>query len=416
MMHTSPLNDYDLPKIRAQFPILSRKLHNERNGGVDLVYLDNAASAQKPLAVLERIDHLYRHDYANVHRGLHSLSEAATDAYEHARQTLADFLGAPRAQDIIWTRNGSEAINLVASSFGERMHSGDNVIISGAEHHSNIVPWQILSERRGVEIRPIPIDDDGHIELDQLESLCDQKTRLIAITHISNALGMRTDIETATAFAQSRKVPILIDGCQGAVHEDVNLKDMGCDFYIITGHKLYGPSGIGALWAKQEHLESMPPYQSGGEMIRSVSLTGSTFAPPPAKFEAGTPPIAQAIGLGAALDYINAVGRKNIHAHERALTVYAAKKLRELEGIRLIGRDHSHGIVSFCLDDIHPHDVATFLDHQGVAIRAGHHCAEPVMQRFGLPGTVRASLAMYNSQQDIDTLIVALTETRKFFA
>jgi cysteine desulfurase/selenocysteine lyase len=403
---------YDVACIRADFPILATQVY-----GKPLVYLDNAASAQKPRAVLDRIQQAYTTQYANVHRGLHYLANEATEAYEGARGKVAAFLNAGRSEEIIFTRNATEAINLVAYTFGrERIKAGDEIILSIMEHHSNIVPWHFLRERQGAVIKWAPVDDDGNFLLDEFEKLIGPRTKMVAITHMSNMLGTLVPIKEVTRIAHAHGVPVLIDGAQGAVHADVDVRDIDCDFYAFTGHKLYGPTGIGVLYGKYQHLEAMPPFNGGGEMIREVFEDRVTYGEPPYKFEAGTPSIVQAIGLGAALDYIGAVGKARIRAHETGLVNYAQDRLREINSLRIFGTTKDKGpIVSFEMKGAHPHDVATIIDRAGVAIRAGTHCVMPLLTRFGLSASCRASFAMYNTREEVDTLAQALVKAQDFF-
>ena len=404
---------YDINRIRADFPALDLKVY-----GKPLVYLDNAASAQKPKAVLDRIQHAYTHEYANVHRGLHFLANAAAEAYEGAREKVAAYLNAPRKEEVIFTRNATEAINLVAYTFGrERIKAGDEIVLSIMEHHSNIVPWHFLRERQGAVIKWAPVDDDGNFLLDEFEKLLTPRTKLVAITQMSNALGTIVPIKEVVRLAKARGIPVLVDGSQAAVHLDVDVQDIGCDFYVFTGHKLYGPSGIGALWGKYEHLEKMPPFNGGGEMIRDVFEDRVTYGDPPHKFEAGTPSIVQAIGLGAAIDYVNSIGKNRIRAHEDALVKYAHERLGAINSLRIIGMAKEKGaIVSFEMKGAHPHDVATIIDRSGVAVRAGTHCTMPLLNRFGVTATCRASFALYNTKDEVDSLAQALIKAQDFFA
>jgi cysteine desulfurase/selenocysteine lyase len=407
------IDSYDINRIRADFPILSMQVY-----GKPLVYLDNAASAQKPQAVLDRMHQAYTSQYANVHRGLHYLANEATEAYEGAREKVAGFLNARRKEEIIFTRNATEAINLVAYTFGrERIKPGDEIVVSIMEHHSNIVPWHFLRERQGAVIKWAPVDDEGHFLIDEFEKLLTPRTKMVAITHMSNMLGTLVPVKEVTRIAHARGIPVLIDGAQGAVHLDVDVQDIDCDFYAFTGHKLYGPSGIGALYGKYEHLEAMPPFNGGGEMIREVFQDKVTYGDPPHKFEAGTPSIVQAIGLGAAIDYVASIGKARIREHEAGLLRYAHERLREINSLRIIGTTKNKGpIVSFEIKGAHPHDVATIIDRSGVAVRAGTHCVMPLLARFGLTATCRASFAMYNTREEIDILAQALIKAREFFA
>src|SRR5712672_3876223 len=379
MTHPAVLNgSYDVARVREDFPALSLKVY-----GKQLVYLDNAASAQKPTAVLERMSEAYKTEYANVHRGLHYLANTATEAYEGGRAKVAKFLNAGRNEEIVFTRNATEAINLVASSWGEpNIKAGDEIVLSIMEHHSNIVPWHFLRERYGAVIRWAPVDDEGNFLLDEFEKLLTDRTKLVAVTHMSNTLGTIVPVKEVVRLAHARGIPVLVDGAQGAVHLDVDVRDLDCDFYVVTGHKLYGPTGIGVLYGKHGHLAAMPPFNGGGEMIREVSQDRVTYGEPPHRFEAGTPPIVQAIGLGAAIDYVGAIGKARIRAHERELVAYAHERLREINSLRIFGHARQKGaIVSFELKGAHPHDVATIIDRAGVAVRAGTHCVMPLLER-----------------------------------
>jgi len=400
---------YDVNRIRADFPILATKVY-----GKPLVYLDNAASAQKPQAVLDRLNLAYTTQYANVHRGLHYLANEATEAYEAAREKVAAFLNAGRKEEIIFTRNATEAINLVAYTFGrERIKEGDEIILSIMEHHSNIVPWHFQRERQGAVIKWAPVDDEGNFLLDEFEKLIGPRTRMVAITHMSNMLGTLVQVKEVTRIAHAHGVPVLIDGAQGAVHADVDVRDIDCDFYVFTGHKLYGPTGIGVFYGKYDHLAAMPPFNGGGEMIREVFEDTITYGDPPFKFEAGTPPIVQAIGLGAAIDYVASVGKSRIRAHEAGLLRYAQDRLREINSLRIFGTAKDKGpIVSFELKGAHPHDVATIIDRSGVAVRAGTHCVMPLLARFGLTASCRASFAMYNTRDEVDCLAQAILKAQ----
>jgi cysteine desulfurase / selenocysteine lyase len=413
-MHPAVTNGaYDVDRIREDFPILAMQVY-----GKPLVYLDNAASAQKPKAVLDRLERAYKSEYANVHRGLHYLANAATEAYEGAREKVRAFLNARRSEEIIFTRNATEAINLVAYTFGrERIQPGDEVVLSIMEHHSNIVPWHFLRERHGAVIRWAPVDDEGNFLIDEFEKLLGARTRMVAITHMSNMLGTVVPIKEVVRRAHARGIPVLVDGAQGAVHLDVDVQDIDCDFYAFTGHKLYGPTGIGALYGKYEHLDAMRPFNGGGEMIREVFVDGITYGDPPHKFEAGTPAIVQAIGLAAAIDYVNSIGRERIRAHEQNLAKYAHERMREINSLRLFGAARDKGaIVSFEMKGAHPHDVATIIDRSGVAIRAGTHCVMPLLARFGVAASCRASFALYNTPPEIDRLVEALMKAQDFFA
>jgi cysteine desulfurase / selenocysteine lyase len=403
---------YDIEAIRREFPILSREVY-----GKPLVYLDNAASAQKPKAVLDAIMKSYTQEYANVHRGLHFLSNAATQAYEDARESVRQFINAPSKDQIIFTRNATEAINLVAQSFGNLViGERDEIVLSIMEHHSNIVPWHFHRERRGAIIKWAPIDEDGNFLFEEFEKLLTSWTKMVAITQMSNALGTITPIKDIIRIAHARGIPVLVDGAQGAVHLPVDVQELDADFYVFTGHKTYGPTGIGVLYGKMEHLRRMPPYQGGGEMIGEVTLDDITYAEPPHRFEAGTPAIVQAIGLGAALDYMQAVGLGAITAHEAELRDYAMARLSEINSLRIYGRARDKGaIVSFNLEGAHPHDVSTVIDRAGIAVRAGTHCTQPLLARYGVTATCRASFAMYNTRQEVDRLAEALISAQRIF-
>ncbi len=404
---------YDVARLREDFPILAMEVY-----GRPLVYLDNAASAQKPKAVLDRLEHAYTAEYANVHRGLHYLANAATEAYEGAREKVRGFLNAARSEEIIFTRNATEAINLVAQTFGrERIRPGDEIVLSIMEHHSNIVPWHFLRERQGAVIKWAPVDDDGNFLLDELEKLIGPRTRMVAITHMSNVLGTVVPVKEVVRRAHAHGVPVLVDGAQGAVHLDVDVQDIDCDFYVATGHKLYGPTGIGVLYGKYAHLAAMPPFNGGGEMIREVFEDRITYGEPPHRFEAGTPPIVQAIGLGAAIDYIGSIGKARIRRHEADLVAYAQERLREINSLRIFGGSAGKGpIVSFEVKGAHPHDIATIIDRAGVAVRAGTHCVMPLLTRFGVGATCRASFGLYNTRAEIDVFAQALIKAQGFFA
>ena len=402
----------DVARVRTDFPILGRQVR-----GRPLTYLDNAATTQKPQVVIDAISRYYCEYNANVHRGVHLLSELASEAYENARRTIGRYFNAANARQIVFTRNATESINLVAHAFG-RSHvgAGDDVLISAMEHHSNIVPWQLLCAERGARLRVAPIDDRGELELDVFESLLSDRTKIVAVTHMSNALGTVNPVEDIVRIAHKRGVPVLLDGSQAAYHMPVDVQALDCDFYVATGHKLYGPTGIGVLYGKEALLESMPPFLGGGDMISSVTFEKSTWAELPHKFEAGTPDICGAIALGVAIDYIQSIGLARIAAHEQSLLEYGAAQLESIEGLRMIGTARRKAsILSFVLDGVHPHDIGTVVDREGVAIRTGHHCAQPVMARFGVPATARASLAMYNTREDIDVLVGALGRVRELF-
>ncbi|TMJ79241.1 MAG: cysteine desulfurase [Alphaproteobacteria bacterium] len=404
---------YDVSRIREDFPILAMPVY-----GKPLVYLDNAASAQKPKAVLDRLQHAYTAEYANVHRGLHYLANAATEAYEGAREKVRAFLNAENAHEIVFARNATEAINLVAYTFGvEHVREGDEIVLSILEHHSNIVPWHFLRERHGAVIKWAPIDDAGNFLLDEFEALLTERTRLVAVTHMSNVTGTLVPVKEVVRIAHARGVPVLLDGSQAAVHLDVDVRDIGCDFYVFTGHKLYGPTGIGVLYGRSDHLSAMRPFNGGGEMIREVYEDRVTYGDPPNKFEAGTPAIVQAIGLGAAIDYVGSIGKERIRAHEAALVKYAHERLREINRVRIFGTTRDKGpIVAFDMQGAHPHDVATIIDHSGVAVRAGTHCTMPLLARYGVTATCRASFGLYNTAAEVDSLAQALIKAQDFFA
>jgi cysteine desulfurase/selenocysteine lyase len=403
---------YDVEAIRADFPILS-----ERPYGKPLVYLDNAASAQKPRAVLDRLNHFYEHEYSNVHRGLHYLANAATEAYEAARESVRRYLNAGSIEQIVFTRSATEAINLVASSFGlNGIGAGDEIVLSVMEHHANIVPWHFLRERKGAVLKWVDVGDDGAFSLEAFERALTDRTKFVAISQMSNVLGTTTPLKEIVALAHARGLPVLVDGSQGAVHGGADVQDLDVDFYVMTGHKLYGPTGIGVLYGKAERLEALPPFNGGGEMIQEVTLDRITYNAPPHRFEAGTPPIAQAVGLGAALDYIEGVGRARIQAHEAELSAYAHERLSRINSLRIIGTAPGKGpILSFTMEGAHAHDIATIIDRAGVAVRAGTHCAMPLLHRFGVTSTCRASFALYNTLAEVDTLADALVRAHKLF-
>jgi cysteine desulfurase/selenocysteine lyase len=409
----APARRFEVAAVRADFPILRRQVR-----GRPLVYLDNAATTQKPQAVIDAISRYYTETNANVHRGVHHLSELATEAYEAGRETVRRFFNARSAREIVFTRNATESINLVAHSFGRlRVGAGDEVVISTMEHHSNIVPWQLLCQRAGAVLRVAPIDDRGELILDELFALMTERTRLVAITHMSNALGTINPVQEIVRGAHERGAAVLIDGSQAAYHMPVDVQALGCDFYAATGHKIYGPTGIGVLYGREPVLQQMGPFLGGGDMIASVTFEKSTWNELPYKFEAGTPDIAGAVGLGAAIDYVSAIGLDEIAAHEQDLLAYGTRALESVEGVRMIGTARRKAsILSFVLEGVHPHDIGTIVDREGVAIRTGHHCAQPVMDRFGIPATARASLAMYNTREDVDTLVEALSRVQRMFA
>jgi cysteine desulfurase/selenocysteine lyase len=407
-----PPDSRNAAQWRADFPILGERVH-----GQPLVYLDNGATTQKPASVIDAESTYYRHQNANVHRGVHLLSVRATDAYEAARARIARFINARRPEEIVFVRDATEAINLVAQSYARpRLERGDEILISAMEHHSNIVPWQFVCEQTGAVLKVVPIDDTGTLDVDEYDRLLSERTRLVAITHLANALGSINPVAHIVAAAHAKGLPVLLDGAQAISHLPVDVGALDCDFYAFSGHKVYGPTGIGALYAKAALLEAMPPWQGGGDMIRSVTFEKTEYNAIPWKFEAGTPNIAGAIALGVALDYVDGIGMEVIAAHEAGLLAYATDALRAMPGVRVIGtaRDKA-SILSFVLDGVHAHDAGTILDRHGVAVRAGHHCAMPVMQRFGVPATVRASLALYNTREDIDALIEGLRVVREVF-
>ena len=413
MDQITPATEYDVEAIRRDFPILSREVY-----GKPLVYLDNGASAQKPQVVIDAIAHAYSQEYANVHRGLHFLSNAATDAYEGAREKVRRFLNAPSVDDIVFTKSSTEAINTVAYGWGmPKIGEDDEIVITIMEHHSNIVPWHFIRERQGAKLVWVPVDEDGAFHIEDFEKCLTDKTKLVAITHMSNALGTVVPVKEVCRIAHERGIPVLIDGSQGAVHMPVDVQDIDCDWYVMTGHKLYGTSGIGVLYGKKERLQEMRPFQGGGEMIVDVSEDEITYNDPPHRFEAGTPPIVQAIGLGYALDYIDTIGREAIAKHEADLAAYAAERLGAINSLRIIGNAPGKGaIFSFELAGIHAHDVSMVIDRRGVAVRAGTHCAMPLLKRFGVTSTCRASFGMYNTRAEVDALADALDYARTFFA
>ena len=400
-------------RARRDFPILSKLAH-----GKPLVFLDSAASAQKPRRVIDAVSDVYESCYANVERGVYELSLRATEAVEAARQKAARFLGVAESREVIFVRNATEAINLVASTYGRRnVGPGDEILITHMEHHANIVPWQMLCEETGARLRVAPIDDRGQLLLDEFEKLVTPRTKLVAVAHVSNALGTVNPVEEIVRIAGEHGAPVLIDGAQAVPHQRVDVAALGCDFYAFSGHKLFGPSGAGVLWGRSELLEAMPPFMGGGSMIRSVSFEKTTYQEIPHKFEAGTPDIAGIVGLGAAIDYVSELGLDAIAAHERELLAYGTDALSAIPGLRLIGTaTRKASILSFVLDGVHPHDVGTILDLEGIAVRTGHHCAQPVMDRFGVPATARASLALYNTRADIDALVTGLDKVREVFA
>ncbi|MGH6931752.1 MAG: SufS family cysteine desulfurase [Dongiaceae bacterium] len=403
---------YDLDRVRADFPILRRPVHGHR-----LVFLDSAASAQKPRTVIDAIRHCYEAEYANVHRGVYWLSERATAAYEGARATVQRFINAREAREIVFTRNATEAINLVAASYGGAfLGEGDEIVLSCLEHHSNIVPWQLLRDRKGVVLRVVPVNDAGEFQLAEYEKLLGPRTRLVAVTHTSNAIGTMTPIRDIIRLAHGHGAAVLVDGSQAAPHRVVDVQELDCDFFAFTGHKVYGPSGIGVLYGKSKLLQAMPPYQGGGDMIRTVSFAKTEYADTPNRFEAGTPHISGAVGLAAAIDYVTALGLDHIAAHERAVLTYATERLQSVPGLKIVGTAQAKAsIVSFVMECAHPHDIGTILDRSGIAVRAGHHCAQPLMDRFGIAGTARASFGIYNGFDDVDALVEGLARVTEMF-
>ncbi len=403
----------DVERLREDFPILSQRVR-----GKPLVYLDNAATSQKPRVVIDAVSRFYSAENANIHRGVHYLSERATVAYDAARERVARFLNASSAREIVFTRGTTEGINLVAQSWGRSaLGPGDEILITGMEHHSNIVPWQLLAAQTGATVRAVPITDAGELDLDAYDRLLTDRTRILAVVHLSNALGSINPVRWLVSRARERGIVSLVDGAQAAPHLPIDVQAIGCDFFAFSGHKVFGPTGVGVLYGRGELLERMPPWQGGGDMIETVTLERSTWAAPPARFEAGTPMIAEVIGLGVALEYVEAIGRSAIGAWEEDLLAYATERVGELDGIRLIGTAREKAsVLSFVVDGVHPHDVGAVLDDEGVAIRAGHHCAQPVMQRFGIPATARASFAFYNTRDEIDTLVRGLRRVRTLFA
>jgi len=403
---------FDVQRVRADFPILQRTVH-----GKPLVYLDTAASAQRPLAVIEATDRFYREHNANVHRGVHTLSQEATDLYEGGRRRLAAHINAASEREVILTRGTTESVNLVAQSFlRPKLHPGDEILVTHMEHHSNIVPWQMLCEQTGAVLKVAPINQRGELELDALEAMLSERVQLLGVVHISNALGTINPVAEVCRLARRFDIPVLVDGAQAMPHTHVDVQALGCDFYCLSGHKMYGPTGIGALWAREATLEEMPPWQGGGEMIERVTFEKSTWNRLPAKFEAGTPNIAGGVGLGAAVEYLEGLGMDAIEAHENAVLTYATEKLAAIEGLRIIGTAAKKaGVISFTLGEIHPHDLGTIVDHYGVALRTGHHCTMPVMQFFNVPATARASFGLYNTVEEVDVLVDALERTRAMF-
>jgi len=404
---------FNVEALRADFPILRRQVH-----GKPLVYLDNAATAQKPQTVIDTLSRYYEQENANIHRGVHYLSERATEEYEAARKTIQHFLNAADASEIIFVRGATEGINLVAQTYGRaNVGRGDEVLISAMEHHSNIVPWQILCEEKGAKLRVIPINDSGELIWEEFEKLLGSRTKIVAVTHVSNALGTINPVRRIVQQAHRANVPVLVDGAQSVPHIEVDVQALDCDFFVFSGHKLYGPTGIGILYGKSALLDAMPPYQGGGDMISSVTFEKTIYNKLPYKFEAGTPHIAGGIGLGCAIGYLNGVGFESVERHEHGLLEYATQAVTEIPGLRVVGTAaEKAGVLSFVMEGIHPHDIGTILDQQGIAIRTGHHCAQPVMQRFGIPATARASFALYNTREEVDALVSGLRKVREVFA
>ena len=404
---------FDVAKVREDFPILERKVH-----GKPLIYFDTASSAQRPASVIRAVDRFYRHHNANVHRGVHTLSQEATDLYEGSRKKLASYIHAASEREIVFTRGTTESINLVAQSYlRPRLNPGDQILVSHMEHHANIVPWQMLCQQTGAELIVIPMNQQGELELEALDSLLSERVKLIGLVHISNALGTINPVREICRRAREFDIPVLVDGAQAMPHAPVDVSDLGCDFYCLSGHKMYGPTGIGALWARESTLDAMPPWQGGGDMIRHVTFEKSTWNDVPAKFEAGTPNIAGAVGLGAAIDYLASFAAEEVMAHENEVLTYATKRLAEIDGLRIIGTARRKaGVISFVLDDVHAHDLGTIIDHYGIALRTGHHCAMPVMQFYEVPATARVSFGLYNTCQEVDSLVAGLHNTREMFA
>jgi cysteine desulfurase/selenocysteine lyase len=402
----------DVARIRRDFPIFAHPVQGRR-----LVFLDSAASAQKPKSVIDAERHVYEAEYANVHRGVYWLSQRATEAYEGAREKVRDFLNAAETREIVFLRGATEGINLVAQTYGRRfLGPGDEVVVTQVEHHSNIVPWQMLREEKGIVLKVAPVDDSGELDLEAFDRLLGPRTKLVSIAHVANALGSVMPVEEVIRLAKARGIAVLLDGCQGVPHMPVDVRGLDCDFYVFSGHKLYGPTGIGVLYGKAHLLQSMPPWQGGGDMIRSVTFEKTEYNELPWKFEAGTPNIAGTIGLGAAVDYLGSIGYEAIRTHESQLLAYALRELSKINSLRLIGQPrHRSGVISFAMGGVHPHDIGTILDHDGICVRAGHHCAQPTMDRFGVPATVRASFGMYNDRDDVDALVAGLGRVQEVF-
>lgn len=404
---------FDLDHIRSQFPILAREVHGQK-----LTFLDSAASAQKPRQVLDAMNHVHETHYANVHRGLHMLSEESTDAYEAVRGKVAGLINAPSADEVVFTSGATMALNLIAQSWGRAfLEEGDEILISVADHHANIVPWQMIAAEKGAKVVASPVNDDGSVSLDAITAMITERTKIVSLPHVSNVLGTVFPVQAVARAAHEAGAIMVVDGCQGVVHMPVDVQELGCDFYVFSGHKLYGPSGIGVLWGRMDILAVMPPFLGGGDMIDRVTIEVSTYADPPQRFEAGTPPIVEVIGLGAAIDFVQEIGMDNIRDHEQDLLSYAHQRLSAVEGLQIIGTAAGKsGVVSFTMDCAHAHDISTIVDRKGVAIRAGHHCAQPLMDHFGLSSTARASVGIYTRREDFDTLVDSLETVRRIFA
>ena len=401
----------DFGELRKDFPILESQVN-----GKPLVYLDNAASSQMPRQVADRIDRYHRMEHANVHRGIHTLSQRATDEFERTRHLIREFINAESEDEVVYTTGTTDSINLVAATFGRRFRTGDEILLSEMEHHANIVPWQLVAEQTGAVIRVIPVTEKGEIDMEAYRNLLGPKTKMVSVVHVSNALGTINPVSEIVRLAHENGTPVLLDGAQAVPHQKVDVQELGCDFYSFSAHKMYGPTGFGILYGKKEHLDEMPPYRGGGEMIDRVTFEKTTWNVPPFRFEAGTPPIAAAIGLGAAVEYINSIGMEHLEQREKELMEYALRKIRQVEGIRLVGEaEERSAVISFVMDGIHAQDVGTLLDKQGVAVRTGHHCAQPILERFGLTATARASFAFYNTEEEIDRLIDGLNYVKEFF-
>jgi len=404
---------FDVNRVRADFPILERKIH-----GKPLIYFDSAASSQRPAAVIDAVDDFYRHHNANVHRGVHTLSQEATELYEAGRRKLAAYINAASEREVIFTRGTTESINLVANSYlRPKLQPGDEIMVTHMEHHANIVPWQMLCEQTGAVLKVVPINERGELKMDELKSMLSERVKLLGIVHVSNALGTVNPVEEVCRLANAHGIPVLVDGAQAMPHSRVDVQALGCTFYCLSAHKMYGPTGIGALWAREATLDAMPPWQGGGEMIRKVTFEKTTWNDLPAKFEAGTPHIAGGVGLAAAIDYLSQFDMREVMAHEQRVLSYATRKLGEIEDLRIIGTaKEKAGAISFTLGDIHPHDLGTVIDHHGIALRTGHHCAMPVMQFFNVPATARVSFGLYNTEQEVDALVAALHSVREMFS